>query len=224
MLPKNPYYLKLFFSLSLLIGMLFFCKANNYINSNTASTDNTRKDTIAVSNNINTKKPNDSIIIKLRKSKLLSKEGIVVKQLANKTSDKKTGNTDSFANQTDKHSSIAKSNEKNHIDLSKSLINNPFQNNNLTEAPQVNLFRQLTDKNSLSKLEFLNTVKQLNQLKKEIYKKNAEQKKINPIRWLLLLITAILIVIILAFFIKEIFTLFLIAFLLVALVLLIGFI
>ena len=223
MLTNNPYYLKLSFSLLLIVGLLFFCEAND-IYSSTTSTDNSRKDTIAISNNINTGKPNDSIVItKLRKNKLLSKEGIIVKQIANKTEDNKLNTNDSSSNKVDKQNFYAKSTEKNKIDLSKSLINNPFQNNNLTEAPQVNLFKQLTDKNNLSKLEFLNTVKQLNLLKKEIYKKNAEEKKTNPIRWLLLLIAAILIIIVLAFFIKELFTLFLISFMLIALVLLIGF-
>jgi len=223
MLTKNPYYLKLSFSLLLIVGLLFLCEAND-VYSSTASTDNFRKDTIAISNNINTGKPNDSIVItKLRKNKLLSKEGIIVKQIANKTEDNKLNTFDSSSNKVDKQNFYAKSTEKNRIDLSKSIINNPFKNNNLTESPQVNLFKQLTDKNNLSKLEFLNTVKQLNLLKKEIYKKNSEEKKTNPIRWLLLLIAAILIIIVLAFFIKELFTLFLISFMLIALVLLIGF-
>ncbi len=184
------------------------------------------KDTIFTLNKVKAGIPSDSIIVikKTNKTKLLSKEGIVYKQYAKNTESLKKTIVDSSANfnsTANKKNNTLEKTKKNVFQ--KSLINNVFNNKNLTELPSTNLFSQLTDKKNLSKLEFLNTVKQLNNLKKEIYKKNAEKKKTNPVRWLVLLIAAILIVIILAFFIKEIFTLFLIGVMLVALVLLIGF-
>jgi len=227
MIPfKVLYYYKIILLFLLVSGINFYCKGNNPLNLLLSPEYYSIKDTIVTVRNIRISKPTDSIAKqKQYKTKLLSKEGIVIKQYAQINVNKKLNIKDTSTNQFNKPIPFVKSIEKdNHNnEFSKSLVKNIYHNKNLTEEPPVNLFSQLTDKKSISKQEFFNTIKQLNQLKKEIYKKNAEQKKTNPVRWLILLIAAILIVVILAFFIKEIFTLFLIAFMLIALVLLIGF-
>jgi hypothetical protein len=166
--------------------------------------------------------PSDSIIkTKQNKVKLLSKEGIVYKQIARNSEGNKKNAPDSTANKENYVKNTGKN--KYNVNEPGELLIKLSPNKNLNSLPSVNLFPQLSDKKAISKLEFLNTIKQLNRLKKEISDNNDQQKKTNPIKWLILLIAAVIIIVILAFFIKEFLTLFLIAFMLVGLVLLIGF-
>jgi len=169
--------------------------------------------------------PDDSIKTKNQnKVKLLSKEGIIFKQFAKSNDKKISENKDTSKTASEKNISKNNQNKSNNL-IFKTLIK-PYihsNNNSLSSQPPVDLFSQTNDLNSISKNELLHTVKELNHLKKDIYKKNSEQKKVNPFRWLLLLIATLLLIVILGFFIKEIFTLILIAVMLVALVLLVGF-
>lgn len=183
------------------------------------------KDTIKNLSAISIQNPKDTIIVQKNvKNKLLSKEGTVVKQYGQNFDKSKLN--DSTRDKSNLNVEISKNSKEKNVTSDNppiSLVENVFRNKNLTEAPSVNLFSQLSDKKHTSKLEFLNTVKQLNKLQREIYKKNSEKKKTGPIKWLILLIAAILIIVVLAFFVEELFTLFLIGFMLIALVLLIGF-
>lgn len=210
---------KIFILLFLIAGIPYFGNGSNDFMTSKSRLFNSVNDTIKNLSAVSTSNPDDTIVIQKKvKNKLLSKEGTVVKQYGQNFDKSKL--KDSSSSKPTTNLEITKNTKEN---TSKSLIENVIRNKNLTEAPSVNLFSQLSDKKHISKLEFLNTVKQLNKLQKEIYKKNAEKKKSGPVKWLILLIAAILIIVVLAFFIEEFFTLFLIGFMLIALVLLVGF-
>ncbi len=216
---------KIFILLYFVAGIPVLGNGNKVFVAGKSPLFNSANDTIKKLSAVSNNNPNDTILVKKKvKNKILSKEGIVVKQFGlnfdksiskDSSSDKSNTNIETTINNNKKDNTTDKP--------SISLIENVLRNKNLSEAPPVNLFSQLSDKKHTSKLEFLNTVKQLNKLQKEIYKKNAEKKKTSPVKWLILLIAAILIIVVLAFFIEEYLTLFLIGFMLVALVLLIGF-
>jgi F0F1-type ATP synthase assembly protein I len=208
---------RIFIFLLLIACFSFISKGNSTIPSSYSKNDTIIDSKVSSSGN-----PSDSIIQKKQsKIKLLSKEGIVYKQIARNSEGNKKNAPDSAANKENYVKNTGKN--KYSVNESRELLIKLSPNKNLNSLHSVNLFPQLSDKKAISKLEFLNTIKQLNRLKKEITENNDQQKKTNPVKWLLLLIAAVVIVVILAFFIKEFLTLFLIAFMLVALVLLIGF-